>query len=330
MKLSVFFNGDYMGPGGPRQVNKNIVQCLNNELAIKKPCSSPYLGYVDNFLKILRNKSVVFSGLLYRPYEAKLAKKLGKKIIYIMHGCALIESGRHVDTEDFILENSDLILCVSETFKRQMQNYFPQYADKMQTLTNGVNWEELETMKRTMPHNIKRDQNRVILFGGGRTTKMNISVCRAIQEINQENGYNLYVDVYGYYKDNDDSQKIAEVPCVTFHSVIPHDLINLELAKSRLFIQNSSFEPFSLALMDSLIAGCDVLFSRYVGAQDLISGKTEYDIINDPEDIAEIKRKILHLLENPNNARLLDSVDRDDSSLQSATNRFLEYCEQYG
>ena len=171
-----------------------------------------------------------------------------------------------------------------------------------------------------------KDPRRIILFGGGRTEKKNLYVCKAVQLINESGLYDLHVDVYGYYRDTDDSPLIVAIPCVTFHHVIPHDLVNVELAKSRMFIQNSQFESFGLALIDALSLGCDVLFSTNTGAKDIITARQESDIINDITDVDEIKDKILKTLECPNNKRLYDSIDKEKTSLQAAVDNLMSRC----
>lgn len=315
----------YFGQGGPVAVNQNLVRCLKDKVFIPT-IRNRYLRFLQDCFNIFRSDIIIFSGIFFWQFEIYLAKVLRKKIIFIMHGCCHIEVKHASKIEDEILKCSDLILCVSEIFRNQMAIEYPQYAYKMSYLMNGVNWDEIDKMKARLPLNMKRDPNRIILFGGGRIVKKNYYVCRAVQEINEEDHANYHVDVYGYYRDSDDSQKIASIPCVTFHHVIPHDQVNVELAKSQLFIQNSSFEPFGLAVMDALLCGCDLLISRYVGAQDIIGNKEESDLIKDPCDINEIKSKIRYVLKHSNNYRLLTSVDRESTSIQTAAQNLLGFC----
>lgn len=93
-----------------------------------------------------------------------------------------------------------------------------------------------------------------------------------------------------------------------------------------MFIQNSQFESFGLALIDALSLGCDVLFSTNTGAKDIITARQESDIINDITDVDEIKDKILKTLECPNNKRLYDSIDKEKTSLQAAVDNLMSRC----
>lgn len=326
--MSIFFNAPYWGAGGPCEVNRNIVKCLKGRMRIKKIKNS-YIGYVENFIKILFSKVVVFSGLMYKPYEVAFAKVLGKKIVYLMHGCIKIEHGYESKIENDIIKNADLILCVSFIFRDKMRELFPDSSEKFEVLMNGVDWQEMERVKLLLSKNYIRDENRVILFGGGRKIKMNFYICQAINEINIEDNTEYKVDVYGYFSEKDDSAKISAIPCVRFNHVIPHEQVNVELAKSRLFVQNSSFESFSLSLMDALMCGCDVLFSKNVGAQDFIDEKYDNDIIFSPTDIKELKKKIRYVLNNSNNERLLNSINRNLSSIETAADNLVKYCSRY-
>lgn len=327
--MRVYFYGPYKTNGGPAQVNKNLVLYIKS-LFHTKECTIKIFSKIEDVIKLLPSKVVIFSGLVYNNYQVNIAKALGKKIIYIMHGCIKIEqNNKYNDYEENILKQADLILCVSQTFKLQMSTLFPLYKDKMEVLMNGVNWQEIDEMKKKLSHTLQRESTRIILFGGGRVTKKNIYVCRAVHRINQELKTNYHIDIYGYYRNTDDSKYITDIDCVTFHHVIPHTQVNIELSKAKLFIQNSIFEPFGLSVMDALMCGCDILLSQYVGAKDIISGLNEDDIIYNPSDVEEIKRKIEYVLMNSNNQRLISSVDRESTSLKSAAMKLIEYCKRY-
>lgn len=322
----IFFYGPYFNPGGPCEVNRNIVKCLNGEMKIIR-CKNKYLSKLEKIHKILTSKTIVFSGLMFSLYELKLARNLRRNIIYIMHGCSLVENEKHFVKEDSILEIADLILCVSESFCKQASSIFPQYRSKMDVLTNGIDWQALDRISKIIDGE-NRDQNRIILFGGGRQAKNNLSVCKAVKELNEEFNLNLHIDVYGRYNEMDDSREIKAFKEVSFLPLIPHEQVNKELARCKIFIQSSVFEPFSLALVDAIALGCDVLFSKYVGAKDIIAGKTDDDIIYDPYNIDEIKLKIYNLIHEPNNHRLLSSIDRQQTGIETATKLLLACCDR--
>ena len=321
--MRILFIGGYKSPGGPNEVNRNLLKHIADKVVALK---SRYrkIQVLESILPIFRCDIVIFSGLMFTPVQLRLAKALKKKIIYIMHGCSKIENGHIDEREESILSDSDRILCVSKTYSELIQKLYPKFSNKVFVLFNGINWDEFDLIRNNLKTG--REKNRIILFGGGRKIKNNLIVCQAVHELNQESDLNLHIDIYGYFNDNDDSKLISDIPCVTFHNIIPHDKVNEELYRSRLFIQNSEFESFSLALTDALGLGCDVLLSKHVGAGDIIPGKEAQDIIYNPNDIAEIKEKIVHVIKNPNNKRLLESIDRKSTSLVAAADNLIEYC----
>lgn len=324
----IFFNGMHFGQGGPVEVNKNIVKCLKGRVIVPT-CRNTYFRYIQNYINIFRSDIVIFSGMFFHLSEIYLAKILRRKIIFIMHGCCHLELGYHNKIEDTVLRLSNLILCVSEHYMELMKNEYPQFAYKMEYLTNGIDWGEIKVLKDKLSNKLIRNDKRIILFGGGRVIKGNLFVCKAVQEINEEDGTNYFVDVYGYYRDNDDSKQISLIPCVKFNPVISREKVNIELMKSHIFIQNSFVESFGLALIDALQCGCDVLYSMNVGSKDIINSKDDMDIIYNSKDITEIKTKIRNLIKKSNNERLVLSIDKYSSSIEMAAEKLLKKCSRY-
>lgn len=281
---------------------------------------------IECLLKILWCKVLILSAIGHKQYEIKLAKWLGCRIIYIMHGFAADDSPFVHKMERQLLPHVDKILCVSSPFCQLAKKRFPQYAGKMEVLTNGVAWDKIE--KEITNEDIERNGNEIILIGGGREIKRNLIVCKAIEQINMERGMSLHVSVYGAYNEEDDSPRIKEISCVTYHDLIPHTELLKKYKTSRLFIQNSRIESFGLAVVEAIIGGCDILLSKNVGALDIIPGIQPMDIINDFTDIDEIQEKILYILEHSNNHRIIHSIDRENTSLKKAAERLLEFAEK--
>ena len=76
---------------------------------------------------------------------------------------------------------------------KRMSEFYKNYADKMDFLTNGINWEECN---KIVCSNSEKYKNTIVLIGGGRITKRNRQVCQAVEELNDE-GNDLHVYVYG-------------------------------------------------------------------------------------------------------------------------------------
>lgn len=288
MNKRIFFAGQHWGENGPSEVNKNIVANLPNDVA-RLSIKNRYLMRIECLLKILWCKVLILSAIGHKQYEIKLAKWLGCRIIYIMHGFAADDSPFVHKMERQLLPHVDKILCVSSPFCQLAKKRFPQYAGKMEVLTNGVAWDKIE--KEITNEDIERNGNEIILIGGGREIKRNLIVCKAIEQINMERGMSLHVSVYGAYNEEDDSPRIKEISCVTYHDLIPHTELLKKYKTSRLFIQNSRIESFGLAVVEAIIGGCDILLSKNVGALDIIPGIQPMDIINDLRISMKFRKK---------------------------------------
>ncbi len=64
------------------------------------------------------------------------------------------------------------------------------------------------------------------------------------------------------------------------------------MKQSDLYIQNSSFETFGLAVCEAIACNCKILLSKHIGALSIIKNLDEDMIINDNTDINEISEKI--------------------------------------
>ena len=307
------------------------VTIVNRELLSQLPTKKFKFMYSGNGIKrrlnaywnIFFSKKIIISGIFLSTSEIKLIKILGKKFIYLMHGSYFMENGIKHKTESLVLEYANKIVSVSAVHAEMIKQEFPQYSDKVVNWFNGINWGDVEHIRISFEPSMK-DEKKIILFGGGRFMKGNLAVCEAVEQLNAEKNLDLHVDVYGDYSETDLSPEIKKISCVNYKAIIPHERINYELAKANLFIANSKFETFNIALIDAIGVGCNVLFSKNVGAKDIIPDKKEEDIINDVDDIEELKSKIQFILSNPNNERLYNSIDKKDTSWENRAKQIEE------
>ena len=129
----------------------------------------------------------------------------------------------------------------------------------------------------------------------------NITVARAMAKL----GTDRVLTVYGHLYN---PKNLPQGKNIEFKGLVPQTQLYEEMRKSELYILNSVYEPFALSVYDALICGCSVLVTNVAGALELLN-VTEHDVIFDPMDENEIANKIDYLLENPNNTRLLSSLD---------------------
>lgn len=132
------------------------------------------------------------------------------------------------------------------------------------------------------------------------------------------------LSVYGHLYHPDDLPKGNNIEYV---GLVPQEQLYQEMMRSELFVLNSTIESFGLTVFDALQCGCSVLVSNVAGALDLLDVK-ENDVIFDPMNENEIASKIDYLLANPNNARLMRSLDFDRISYKAEVEKLENYCNR--
>lgn len=316
------FVGETDGNTGPSNANKGIVANVTNSfyVADSKNKAKKYLSTIANTFLC---EVVIVSGMSkIGLYSIKLAKFLKKKTIYIMHGCYEMESNlneavidpKSVQMEQYILHNVDLLLPVSKRYAERIQNEYPFCSGKMAYLHNGVDKVKLNY------GTIERKKGRIIAVGGDRKLKNNIVVANAMTKMDD----NKKLMVYGHLYHPDD---LPTGNNIEFKGLVSQEQLYKEMAESELFVLNSTLESFGLTVFDALESGCSVLVSNVTGALDLLD-VTEHDVIYDPMDENEIAEKINYLLQNPNNTRLLNSLNFDKVSYKAEVKKLEQFCEE--
>lgn len=310
MPKQFFLLSEWNSNTGPTNVNRSLV--LNSDKDMS------YLHSSNRIIKRLeRFKSifypvVVISGVC-TDLEIRLLKFFRKKIIYIMHGCISYEikvnkltlSKKYLELENRILSASDVIVCVSERYSEWVKKEFPQYANKIKFINNGItlNQRPLE----------QKEQYSIAVSGGNRLQKNNGIVCKAVEKLNAM-GYDCNMYVFGRMYENNDN---LSYPFVHYMGHMNKEEYYNALDKISLFVLNSILESFGLVVADALNCNCSLLMSKGVGALSIMS-TTDNDVIKDCTDVDEIALKILFLLQNPNYKALYNSIDFEDASEKSS------------
>lgn len=263
---------------GPANVNKGIVKHLSPNFCTSFS-NNKLCKYLNSIIKTLFCEVIVVSGLSkIGMYSSKLGKFLGKKTIYIMHGCNEIEfklnqispNEKALKYEKYFLNNSDLILAVSERYSKMIQEKYSFCADRMNYLHNGVDKADFDYI--AMP----REKGRIIAVGGDRKLKNNIVVANAVAKLDDSKKLMVYGHLY--HPDALPKEKNIE-----FKGLVPQKQLYEEMMKSELYVLNSVYEPFALSVFDALLCGCSILVTNVAGALELLN-VTEQDVIYDPMD----------------------------------------------
>ena len=161
----------------------------------------------------------------------------------------------------------------------------------------------------------------IAVCGGNRFLKCNKIVSDAINELNKGKSTKYNLNIYGLMYAN--GEKILENDNVKIIGRIPQNELFEELSKTKLFVLNSMYESFGLSVIDALKCGCNILISKNAGINDVLKLE-ENDIINDFNDIDELKQKIKYNMTHDNNKRILDSIDFKHYNWERVAQRLIE------
>lgn len=322
-KNKLFLMGGIYRNTGPANVNRNLV--LADPSIWYQKSRNRVLRILETAIKFVLADTIVFSAYIRMPM-VRLAQKLRKKTVYIMHGYMKYENQVNQQNlpetvlieEDQVLHSVDLVLCVSETYKNWLLQHCPDIPN-VHFLHNGIDVVTADSGAAS-----GRIPNSIAVAGGDRKIKNNDVVCAAAEQLPQLGIVNPSVHVYGKLEGDDIS--LPELPHTVYEGLLPNERFVEELKKIQLFVINSTVESFALVAGEALASGCSLLLSDTVGFVDLLN-LTEADIIHDPHDIQEIAEKMAYLLEHPNHKRLVESIDFEHYNKANAAARLHQICD---
>lgn len=325
--MRIFIVGDHRTGTGPANVTKSYIEVTKKHSSIMcQKMVSKIMRVPELIIKIPLSDVILFSGYSKQNLLGlKLARIFNKPTAYLMHGCVEYENEINgvPDEEMTLCDNAVMagvnrIFAVSERFAIWLKNKYPQFESKIDFVTNGVDRDAVLGMSELPGKN----GCEIFSIGGGMPRKMIKYICSAIK-ILRDKGIDASLIVAG--DKGLDTDEINSYPFVKNLGIVDKKTVCEIFNTSALFIQNSCFETFGLAPVESLANGCSVLLSEAVGALDIIKAAGENDIIRDYKDAHEIAQKIEYLLDNPNRDRLFNSIDFAECSWE---NRGLELCQK--
>lgn len=332
--LKVFFVGDFTSNTGPANVNKLLIKGLEEERITYTESKYKVTRIIELIYKILSSNCVCFCSYSKLNFLGiRIAKLLNKKTFYLMHGYKTYEekiNNPRISSEQLkrinrkekvLLKSVDRIFCVSKRFMDFMKEAEPECADKFDYNHNPIDLEQIDD-KIQGYGNYKKSKKKIVSIGGGMKRKNNLEVCRAIDKLNREKGLDLeYIVIGPPYTDKD---KICSYNFVTYYDQVSYEDVLKILSESFLYIQNSSFETFGLAVIEALLCNCNLLVSSSVGSTGVLSNITTEDLIYDVKNKDEIANKIELILSNDNYYRLQEGLNHNEIDYKISTRNLLE------
>lgn len=330
----IYVVGDFFSNNGPANANRTI---LNAVRKIGQVNFSKERGKVKRVTEtviqiIWCNICIICSASKLNFLILKLTRLLAKPVILIMHGCGtkeyIINGGnitdkqyqRLVEYEKIMFSKAQKVVCVSEMFCNDMKERYPEYKNKIEFINNVVNVTHIKEAKK--------NKNLIVSTGGGMRRKRNLNIAKAIEIIREKSGRNIEYFVIG--EELNDGAEIKSFDFVTYYDYLPHEEVLRVFHEASLYIQNSEYETFGLAVMEAFESGASLLLSRHVGCKSLFPTILPEDVIDDVDDLSEIAGKIEYLFEHPNFERLwsqFDSYYISEEFVSSKINRIVRELE---
>lgn len=331
--MRLFLLGDFISDNGPGNANKRIRDSLKERLDISySQKEKKFERIIEAFVGITKADVLIICSKSQINYPAIIwAKLLRKKSLYILHGLSSYEekinnpdisenSLRKMRRyERFVFDNVDKIVCVSKLAMHFLIEKFPMYTNKVDYIYNVVDFKAIQRSSEKSVH--LRIDHSVMSVGGGMRQKNNLAVARALSA-GIEDGMKVALTVVG--KDSVDGDAIKKYPFVTWIDNLPHDKLCQLMRETKIYIQNSTFETFGLAIIEALYSGCDILISANVGCKDLFTTLDDDDVIFDVNDTKEISSKVSKLLKHGNNQRLRRGFSENFVSADWQCNKIME------
>ncbi len=321
--MKLLFVGNRKRNSGPENVNRTMVENFDKTFLYAK-AANKYLCYIENFIKLLFADAIIVSGISKMGLlSLKLAKKLNKKVVYIMHGLSSMEvklnalknADDAIQAEKELLALSDLLLPVSKKFRDFIKSEFPQYAHKTKHLFNGFDRVETSSARK-----YTKESGLIIAVGGDRKIKNNEPVIRAVDRLGSKVRFEIYGRIHNETPQTDSKN-------TKYMNVVPNEEFKERLKCTQIFILNSLFETFSLAVLEALNFGCDILVSNAAGVVDILPLE-DNDIIFDTSNEDEITEKLEYLLSHPNNERILSNTPFDEYTTKKSVERLKLLCKE--
>lgn len=298
----IFFVGDFQSDNGPGVANRTLLSGFSTDQVSHSEASGLVSRSIECLKKIRKADAVCICS--FTPFDylvIYIALLFHKKIFYIQHGFARYEESMNqmvdekklkstIKLENFIFKHVDKVYCVSKNFMNYMKNALPEYAQKFDYHFNTIDFENIEKYLYNNQTQHRSHVYKIISVGGGMKRKGNLEVCQAIQKCIEET--NSQIEFYVVGPAYTEKEKICQYSFVHYIDSLPRgELIQL-MALCDLYVQNSFFETFGLAIIEGNVAGCDVLVSNQVGAKDVFENLDDIHIIYDNKNIDEIAKKI--------------------------------------
>lgn len=330
--MKIYMLGDFETDSGPGIANRTLKKGLEKidqyNVYFYSKEKNLFQRIIENIYRSFTNDIVFVCDYTRLHILAMfIAHMAGKCVISRVHGHQSFERMiNYYDTsqkeikkigifEKYFYKYSNYIICVSALSAKKICNDFPEFSNRVGYCYNAIDINALKScLTDDSLRKIKLSKNgnktaTILSIGGGMRIKNNIFIAESIRQLRLKTGEQYRFIVVGL--PYTDKEELCSYPFVEYYDSLPHDELIRVMEQADIYIQNSSFETFGIAALESLMAGCDLLLSDKMGICEVFTTLEEDDLIRNVQDTNEIAYKINELLGNGNNKRLLKALCLD-------------------
>lgn len=182
-----------------------------------------------------------------------------------------------------IVNDAEAIVAPSKYLKDLMNGNFP--GSKYQVIQNGIDIEKYQSLS-----NPSYKEKRILFMGRLQESKNVQMLLKAVSLVDMQ-GWKVDIVGDGPYRRHLERmvKELHLQKLVQFHGWLPsggEEQLSL-LKKASLFVSESLFESFGMAVVEAVASGCSVLLSDIEAHRELIQGADCFTQINDVEALAE-------------------------------------------
>jgi len=196
----------------------------------------------------------------------------------------------------FRASRAEAFVCVSEGVAEEIRAHYPQYADRLLTIHNGVDTDtfaprEDRARAQALRERLGIHEGRLVAAFVGSEWKRK-GLRPAIEALALASEWDLVVAGGGYERDYQELADALGVGDAVHWMGVVQDVQRV-YAMADAFVLPSSYETFSLVTFEAAASGLAVLATPVSGVRELIEdGENGFLITQDPEDIAARLREL--------------------------------------
>lgn len=223
-------------------------------------------------------------------FKAPLVLKSHGSYTKICHDLGIVPQPRFSEVDFLLYKRADALAAVSRD--TATTNEFLFHTGKhSEVLYNGI-------ALPPIPYGLPRRANKVIYTGALTRQKGIYQLIKAWESVHkQHSGVKLLV-----YGKGDRAPLLKMLSrsarsSVQFLGHVPRHILFTELANATMAVFPSYSESFSMAPLEAMAVGCPVIYTSRSSGKEIISD-LENGLLVDPDNVQELSRKILMLLED--------------------------------